>query len=203
MIDDVSMHQSCHASRGMVPLYLSRQRRAFSLLAALVAMLLVGLPQVRGQGTLRYTLADLPDNVPGDDLWEYSYVFDGFNFQANQGFSIYFDPTLFKDLQNPRPTASPQWNMLAVQRDVVLNQPGYLDGQALVNGPTFPGPFQVAFVWLGLGVPAAQPFDIYDSNFQTLFSGSSVVPEPSSVMLAVVGGLMLLGYRTARLRQRS
>jgi len=36
-------------------------------------------------------------------------------------------------------------------------------------------------------VPGSQSFDIYDANFQTLFSGSSVVPEPQSLLLAIRG----------------
>ena len=143
----------------------------------------------------------MPDGSSGD-LWEYSYFFSGFNFQTNQGFSVYFDATFYKDLQNVRPSGSPDWYLIAVQRDVLLQAPGYLDGLALVNAPTFQGPFQVAFVWLGVGVPGGQPFEIYDSNFQTLFTGSSVVPEPRSILLALVGGLMLFGYRSARLRKR-
>jgi len=31
---------------------------------------------------------------------------------------------MYRDLQSPRPVGNPQWNMIAVQRDVVLNQPG-------------------------------------------------------------------------------
>lgn len=202
MTDEVSIHKSCQMSGCRVPFYLPREGRAFSFFAVAVAILLLGSPQLWGQGTLRYTLADLPDG-PSGDLWEYSYTFSGFTFQTNQGFSIYFDAALFKDLQNERPTANPQWSMMRVQRDVVLNQPGYLDGLSLVNAPSFQGPFQVAFVWLGPGVPGGQPFDIYGANFQTLFSGSSVVPEPQSFLLAIVGGLMLFGYRASRLRNRS
>jgi hypothetical protein len=203
MTDEVSIHKSCQMSGCRVPFYLPREGRAFSFFAVAAAILLLGSPQLWGQGTLRYTATDLTDVTPGEDLWEYSYVLSGFNLQTNQGFSIYFDATLFKDLQNPRPTANPQWSVITVQRDVLLQAPGYLDGLALVNSPSFQGPFQVAFVWLGVGVPGAQPFDVYDSNFQTLFSGSSVVPEPQSGLLALVGGLMLLGYRASRLRQRS
>jgi len=149
---------------------------------------------------LRYTVVDLPDGPTGD-LWEYSYFFSGFNLQTNQGFSVYFDYQFYRDLQNVRPSGSPDWNLIAVQRDVLLQAPGYLDGLALVNAPAFQGPFQVAFVWLGVGIPGGQPFEIYDSNFQTLFTGSSVVPEPRSVLLVLVGGLMLWGSRAARLRK--
>jgi len=201
MTNEVSIRQSWHVSRLRSSFYLPREGWAFSLVAVAVAILLLVPAQAMGQGSLRYTVADLADNVPGDDLWEYSYFFSGFSFQTNQGFSVFFDSQLYRDLQNARPVGNPQWNMIAVQRDVVLNQPGYLDGQARVNGPAFQGPFQVAFVWLGVGVPGSQPFEIYDSNFQTLFSGTSVVPEPQSFVLAIVGGLMLLGYRASRLRR--
>jgi hypothetical protein len=169
-------------------------------LIALVGVLLFA-PWVRGQGSLRYTVTDLPDGASGD-LWEYSYYFSGFDFQASQGFSIYFDYPFYQDLQNVRPSSSTDWNMIAVQRDVLLQAPGYLDGLALVNAPVFQGPFQVAFVWLGVGVPGAQNFDIYDSNFQPIFSGTTMVPEPQGFLLAVVGGLMLFGFRAVRLRKR-
>ena len=156
--------------------------------------------RVLGQGSLRYTVTDLPDGSTGD-LWEYSYFFSGFTLQTNQGFSVYFDYQFYRDLQNVRPGGSAEWSLIPVQRDVLLQAPGYLDGLARVNAPTFQGPFQVAFVWLGVGVPGGQPFEIYDSNFQTLFTGSSVVPEPRSVLLVLVGGLMLWGSRAAGLRK--
>ena len=155
-----------------------------------------------GQGTLRYTATDLSDVVPGQDLWRYSYFISGFNFQANQGFSIYFNHLSYGNLQNARPSLDPGWNMVAVQPDVLLQVPGYLDGLARVNGPAYTGPFQVDFIWLGLGVPGAQPFEIYDANFQTLFSGVSEVPEPGSGWLVVVGSLLLLGFRAKRGRKR-
>ena len=199
MTNEISLSKSDHLSRRTSSS--PDQIRAFSLFLLALAILLLAPVKVVGQGSLHYTVVDLPDG-PSGDLWEYSYSFSGFNFQANQGFSVFFDATLFSDLQNPRPSGNPQWSMIAVQRDVLLQQPGYLDGLALVNAPTFQGPFQVAFVWLGLGVPGGQPFEIYDSNFQTLFSGTSVVPEPQSFLLAVAGGLMLFGYRAARLRKR-
>jgi hypothetical protein len=167
-------------------------KRFFTIV--IMVILLLAPVRVWAQGSLRYTVVDIPDG-PGGDLWEYSYFFNGFGFQANQGFSVYFDAGLFKDLQNPRPVGNGQWSMIAVQRDVVLNQPGYLDGQAVVNAPGFQGPFQVAFVWLGVGTPGSQPFDIYDSNFQTLFSGNTIVPEPQSWLLAIAGGLIVYGCR--------
>jgi hypothetical protein len=129
-------------------------------------------------------------------LWEYSYFFSGFNFQTNQGFSVYFDATSYTDLQNVRPSGSPDWNLIAVQRDVLLQAPGYLDGLALVNAPAFQGPFQVAFVWLGWAFPAGNAI---------LFQFDPVHRQRgcrAAEYACARRGLMLFGYRSARLRKR-
>ncbi len=200
MTDEISIQKHCHTSGRALSFGFSKDSRTVLFFSVTLVILLLASVRVSGQGSLRYTAVDLPDGPTGD-LWEYSYFFSGFNLQTNQGFSVYFDYQFYRDLQNVRPSGSPDWNLIAVQRDVLLQAPGYLDGLALVNAPAFQGPFQVAFVWLGVGIPGGQPFEIYDSNFQTLFTGSSVVPEPRSVLLVLVGGLMLWGSRAARLRK--
>ena len=133
---------------------------------------------------ISFQATDLTDTTVGQDLWNYSYTLSGFNFQTNQGFTIYFGDSLYRNLHNAQPSSGTDWNMLGVQPDLILHQPGFLDGQALVNSPSLGVTFQVDFIWLGAGVPGAQPFDIYDSNFSTITSGTStVVPEPQSAVL--------------------
>jgi len=68
-----------------------------------------------------------------------------------------------------KPAAKPESHLdvLALQPDVILQQPGYFDAQALGNSPALANTFQVDFVWLGFGTPGSQLFSIYDVNFAT------------------------------------
>lgn len=146
--------------------------------------------------TIQYLATDLADTTPGQDLWRYDYTVGGFNFQQNQGFSVFFNHTLYTGLQNPPPPVNADWNVLSVQPDVGLAQPGYYDAQAVNNMPSLSDPFTVNFVWLGQGAPDSQPFTIYDMNFATIASGQTVpVPEPQAFWLGGVGLLLLLSWR--------
>jgi hypothetical protein len=151
------------------------------------------LIQVRAQGYIQFQAIDLADTTVGQDLWRFQYSLGGFDFQAGQGFSIFFDPQLYTDLQNPQPDPSPIWSAIVVQPDVILQQPGYFDSQALVNSPSLAGIFQVDCVWLGQGIPGPQLFSIYDVNFSTISGGSTVtaVPEPRALMFLSLGILFL------------
>ena len=150
-------------------------------------------PTLRAQGFMQSQAIDLADTTPGQDLWQYQYVLSGFNFQAGQGFSVFFDPQLYAALQNPQPSLSPIWSVIAVQPDLILHQPGYFDGQALVNSPSLADIFKVDFVWLGSGPPPVQTYTIYDVNFSTISGGftSTNVPEPRVLTFLSLGVLCL------------
>lgn len=148
---------------------------------------------------------DLPDTVVGQDLWRYTYSLIGFNFQAGQGFSVFFNYQLYTNLSNPQPAASPDWNAIAVQPDLILNQDGYYDALASINAPSLAGTFSVDVIWLGQGLPGtSQPFYTYDVNFQPLITGvttEGAVPEPGSIFLSFLGAGVL--WAGARKRFRS
>jgi hypothetical protein len=65
------------------------------------------------------------------------------------------------------------------------------DALALNNGASLADVFTVAFTWLGSGTPGAQSFAVYDVNFATIESGTTVpavsVPEPPTALLLLVG----------------
>ena len=150
---------------------------------------------------------NLPDTTPGQDLWRYNYTLSGFNLQANQGFSVFFNYQQYTNLTNPRPISDASWNVLAVQPDVGLTADGFYDALALVNSPPTDGPFSVDFVWLGNDTPAiSQSFYIYNANFQPIFPGTTMVnggvPEPGTVSLSVLGAGLLLG-RIAKRRRKN
>jgi VPDSG-CTERM motif len=120
---------------------------------------------------------NLADTLPGQDTWRASYTISGTTFSANQGFSIFFDSSLYSNLSAPVLPVSPTWDALSVQPDVLLSAPGFLDGLALVNSPDLSLPFVLDFSWLGSALPGSQSFEIYDQNsqFQVIGSGQTVV----------------------------
>lgn len=156
---------------------------------------------VWAQGTIQSQATDLPDTTPGQDLWRYAYNVSGFNFQMNEGFSVFFDAQLYRNLANPAPSLSPIWSVIAVQPDVLLQAAGYLDALALTSSPSLATTFQVDFVWLGQGTPGAQPFYIYDPTFAPISSGNTSIPEPGAWLILSLGILLWLGRRTVGFRK--
>ena len=170
-----------------------------------VSLLLLSIAlSVQAIPSLTFQALDLPDITAGQDLWQYTYQFSGFDFAVGQGFTVFFDSHLYADLQHPEPSSSSDWSVIAVQPDTTLQVPGFLDAQALINAPSLATQFQIDFVWLGTGTPGEQPLDIYDIDFSTLTSIMSVSgpggggggtpaterPEPwlSTLLLLVVIG---------------
>jgi hypothetical protein len=142
---------------------------------------------------ITYQTRDLTNSIVGQDRWEISYAVSGYTFPVNHGFSIFFDSSIYGNLEAPPPPVNAGWSVLAVQPDFSLNQPGYYDAQALQNSPSTLDLFSVRFVWTGEGTPASQPFTIYDENFQTTFSGTTTaVPEPGPFALIGVGVAVVL-----------
>jgi hypothetical protein len=176
--------------------------RLVSLWAA--AGLLLGVVAAMGQGNIRYEADDLQDVIVGEDLWEYRFYLSGFNFQANQGLSVFFNYQTYTKLAHPnQPSLDPVWNILVVQPDVLLTDPGFFDALATAGSPSFAVPFQVHFVWLGVGTPAEVPYYTYDSNFQILFQGTtSLVPEPGTWALITLGGAGWLVRRWSQRKQK-
>jgi hypothetical protein len=122
-----------------------------------------------------YEATDLQDITLGEDLWNYTSSVSGFDFSAQQGFSVFFGASSYKNLQELRPMLSLSRDVLAVQADVFLQDPGFFDRQALIDSASLATMFQVSFVWMGPRSPAAQPYVSYDSNFTPLFSGNTAL----------------------------
>jgi hypothetical protein len=141
--------------------------------------------------TVFFEVTDLPDALPGEDLYRYEYSLSDFPFPAGHGFSILFDPALYASLESPPPPVGPDWDILSIQPDPGLPDDGLYDALALVDTPATLSGFTIEFVWLGNGGPGSQPFLIYDSTFETIDSGQTrprlvAVPEPPAL------GLILL-----------
>ena len=130
-----------------------------------------------------FQAVDLPDVTPGENLWQYSFSLEGFAFRAGQGFTIFFD-TRYGNLAVSNHPANADWDLLMVQPNPPLNTPGYVDGLALVDTPALGQPFDVRFVWRGLGDPGPLPFVIYDTNYATIFAGQTATTNRASPTLA-------------------
>lgn len=149
---------------------------------------------------ISYTAIDQPDTILGEDLWKYQYQVTDASFAGGEGFSIFFDPTLYATVGSNPPFVNGDWDILTTQPSTALPAPGVYDALALVNSPSLADSFQVNFTWLGMGLPGSQGFIQYDAGFTTTFIGTTVpsVPEPSrlSLMLVSLGVLGLVSrYR--------
>lgn len=147
-----------------------------------------------GAATITYEATDLPDVVVGQDLWEYSYHVSG-TFNAFEGFDVLFSPSLYAALQTDPVAPNADWLALTIPIDAGLPADGVYDATALKDGPSLDDPFRVQFVWLGSGTPGAQPFVLFDANFDPLPGGlTTPVPEPSTWAF-LAGALALFGLR--------
>ena len=147
--------------------------------------------------TITYTATDLADLTAGEDLWRYDYAVDG-AFAAFEGFRVVFAPGAYSVLQSPQPSASADWSTFVVEPDTSLPADGEFNAQAPQAASAIGVPFSVEFAWHGAGAPIAQPFDLFDGNFDVLSSGStSAVPLPTPSVL-LLGALLPLMRRRRR-----
>jgi hypothetical protein len=149
---------------------------------------------------IRFSVSDVPDAMPGRDLWRYSYRLDEFPYDAHWGFGVYFAPELYGPIEPP-PSAGADWDVLVVQPDAQLPDAGLYDAEARFDAPSVSQPFEVTFEWLGSGSPGAQPFAVFDPSASTIQSGTTA-PEPAAGAghAAALLGLSALVHagRTAR-----
>lgn len=154
--------------------------------------LLCSTPLAASGTEIFYEAHDLADATPGTDLWQYSYSVQDFVFPAGFGFSILFDYTRYGRMEPPAP-AGDDWDVIVLQPDPALPADGLYDALALMGSPSLSNAFVQTFVWLGPGTPESQPFAVYDSSFQTIDTGLTAVPEPSTGMLMTIA-LLTAGW---------
>lgn len=177
-----------------------------------ITVLLLALAIPVAAAEIQYSVTDLPDSVPGQDLWRYDYTLVGFTFLANQGFSIAFTPTLYLSLVTPPPGVPPAWDLLVLQPDAGIPSNGLYDALALSDNPPIGPLFAIEFVFAGPGIPGPQPYTLnqFDASGQLIGSlgsgqtigppGVSQIPEPASAALLVLGAAILAACR-ARYRR--
>jgi hypothetical protein len=163
------------------------------------ALLSIASGAVSAAGAMiQYEAVDLPDTVPGEDLWQYHYTVSGYSLLAGQGFDVFFavaDGFQFGDLVDPQTGPSSDWDVLAIQADPGLPADGLFDVVALVDDPAPGATFVSTFIWRGTGAPGAQHFELFDEQFAITESGTTtpltVAPEPTLFGLAVIGLLAI------------
>lgn len=175
------------------------------------AVLTLSAPQVRAEIQIEYLTEDLPDAIPGQDLWRYTYTVSGQAFAQSYGFNIYYPWQTFETVAL---AASPQtaWSPVdALGPQRALDQPGLLSASAADNLPAQPWIFVVDVVWLSMdaAVPGSQAYDLFDANFNrleppgVLQTVAPSIPEPQTNMLMLAGFALLAALSMRRDWSRS
>lgn len=130
------------------------------------------------------SVQDLADVQPGHDRWRYEYRLDEFPFDAGYGFTVYFDPALYADLQVATPAPGADWDAIVRQPDTGLGSDGFYDAEARFDDSAPTAFFRVSFEWLGAGTPGAQPFEVREPepSFAAVATGTTTVPEPAALV---------------------
>jgi opacity protein-like surface antigen len=132
----------------------------------------------------------------GSGRWQYTY--DVYNLRLSEKvkeFTIWFGVSCYDNLsietQDP-PAGS--WDQVVWQPEPFLGDDGGYDALAknlgIGIGQNVSG-FAVSFNWLGIGTPGSQFYEIIDPvDFHTVDSGFTV-PEPATLLLFCLGGMIL------------
>lgn len=151
--------------------------------------------------TVSYSTTDLADAVIGQDRWRYHYAIAA-PLPAFSAVNLLFDSSLYADLVVHG--SSPDLAVFETPPDPFLPADGQLTVMALTDilGTTTET-VDLDFVWLGVGEPGRQAYELLDDFFnvvsplplQTHLAGSQSLPVPGSLSLLAFGLLALPALR--------
>jgi hypothetical protein len=144
----------------------------------------------------------------GGARWEYTYEVMNIDLSiesvpaAIEEFTIWFDPGLYANLVVT--TVAPlsnAWDEIVWQPEPVINDAGGYDALAEILNPGIGAGqsvkgFSVSFDWLGLGTPGSQYYEIINPlTFETIDAGDTIIPEPATLLIIGLGGLLFRSRR--------
>ena len=176
------------------------------------AVLGLALAPAAAQATsILYVASDLAQPVGDPDLWQYDYTLESFDHGAFHTLAILFPWESVIAIEVPLPAVGAEWTSgvvglespYALQPDSLLSSDGSYNAELQVATPTLPASFSVQFTWGGPGVPESQGFEVYDSGFNLVESGTTApVPEPGTAATLLLGLALLAGHRRKRVGAR-
>jgi hypothetical protein len=152
--------------------------------------------------TISYTTTLITPGVPGAAVWQNDYTFSGFNLGLREAIQLQFDVMAFQSLSNGVALPASDWDLLVLQPDPGAPHNGVYDMMALVDAPSFAGPFSIQYTLLPdvAAPPSTQGYQViqYDSDYMpgpvlsTGTASSTTVPEPASIWLAAAAAAGLI-----------
>lgn len=150
-------------------------------------------------------------NPLGGANYRYTYSLSGDIPLTNQAFELQFSPALYATLSGAT-VASADWDGLVFQPNNPIGADGVWSVLALLDSPAAVSPFTIDVVWIGIGMPGAQPFVVtqYDalgtvlsevsSGVTARAGGGTLVPEPGTSVYLGIGAILIV---IRRRRQRN
>jgi hypothetical protein len=132
--------------------------------------------------------------------WQYNYEVANISLTGPiEEFTIWFKYGLYEKLSVETPPVLPPggWDEMVIQPEPVLEDDGAYDAKALGVGIEIAhaaGPFAVSFDWLGDSImPGSQFYEVINPlTLETIDSGmTQIIPEPATLLLLGLGGLVL------------
>lgn len=187
--------------------------RGISWLSMAGVLVAVSVLHPAAATVIEYNLVGL-----GSDKYRYEYAVTNDTLGSSLGlFDILFDPVFYDEgsltLASDASIAA-SWNesFFTSAPGVDATYDAFALGPGIADGATLSG-FAVEFTWLGLGLPGAQSFEIYDpatfaligQGFTSLASsgpGPTPIPEPMTLLLVALGAGVMVWYRSGAHRSR-
>ena len=182
---------------------------------AWLTLLAAGLAITAKGATINFQVSNL-----GGGEFQYNYSISGLSLQAGQSLDISFPGATYSALlageagdstcSTPAPcvgNTGMNWMLLLLPPNSPPGGAGDYLATADINNPSLAGPFTADFTLEPGAQAGSQSYTIFDTNFNTIASGSTTptgsggagaVPEPASFPLALAGVLFLGVLRAVR-----